>query len=139
MYNFLLRLRLNNSPLDVKVKVQAALETFIMGIYICDKNGNEILGSNTKEEDLPVGPLRSGDTAAFRFSFHLPLRPGGYSLTVAGAESYTSTTCDWIDNVCVFKVLPPPSGKIITALVDVPMVVDLKIQGDRVSDSLLAY
>lgn len=123
--------------LKSSIKVKKSLESFIFGFYVCDKNGNEIIGSNTEEEEVPIGAVNAGDTVEVSFTFNLPLRPGGYSLTVAGAESYTTTTCDWIDNAFVFKVLPPNNGKIVTALIDLPMKVDLAVQGDQVSNSVL--
>lgn len=117
--------------LDVNVRIHSALSGFILGFYICDKNGNEIIGSNTQEEAQPIHKLNAGDKLSIRFTFRLPLRTGGYSLTVAGAENYTSTTCDWIDNITVFKVLPPDDGKLISALVDLPMTVETDITSRR--------
>jgi lipopolysaccharide transport system ATP-binding protein len=107
--------------LIVTVEINSCLDNFIVGFFVCDKNGNEILGSNTREENVPIERLFPGDQVEIGFSFRLPLRPGAYSLTVAGAENIESTTCDWIDNVTVFKVLPPSSGKLITAMFDIPI------------------
>ncbi|MDR9895848.1 Wzt carbohydrate-binding domain-containing protein, partial [Aetokthonos hydrillicola Thurmond2011] len=109
--------------LTVSVKVNTSLQGCIIGFYICDKNGNEILGSNTFEESHPIGKLSAGDRLQIQFKFKLPIRTGSYSLTVAGAESYTAMTFDWIDNAMVFQVLPPDTGKRIHALVDQPMEV----------------
>lgn len=103
------------------VEINSYLDNFILGFYICDKNGNEILGSNTQEENVSVGSLLPGDQLEIGFSFKLPLRPGAYSLTVAGAEGYESITCDWVDDVIVFKVSPPKSGKHIHAMIDIPI------------------
>ncbi|MEO0519793.1 MAG: ABC transporter ATP-binding protein [Cyanobacteria bacterium P01_A01_bin.116] len=108
------------------VRINAPLEDFIVGFFICDKNGNELIGSNTKEERASPGLLNKTDKLSVTFSFRLPLRSGGYSLTVAGAESYTATTSDWLDKVTVFKVQAPENGKSITAPVDIPMEVSAK-------------
>ena len=91
--------------------------------FVCDKNGNEIIGSNTFEENCLIGKLKPGDQLEIQFKFNLPLRTGSYSLTVAGAENYASITFDWIDNAMVFQVLPPDTGKRVHALVDQPMSV----------------
>lgn len=107
----------------INLKAYAPLQSCVVGFYVCDKNGTEIIGSNTFEENLSIGNLRSGDTLEIQFKFRLPLRNGSYSLTVAGTEDYTSVTFDWIDNVIVFQVLPPDTGKRVFALVDQPMVV----------------
>lgn len=112
--------------LEVNLKVYEPLPECIVGFFICDKNGNEIIGSNTFEENHPIGKLEPGDTITISFKFQLPLRPASYSLTVAGAENYAAISFDWIDNAMVFQVLPPDTGKRIHALVDQPMQVDVK-------------
>lgn len=111
--------------LIVDLNVYEPLQGCIVGFYVCDKNGNEIIGSNTFEENCSIGSLAPGDRLNIHFKFNLPLRNGSYSLTVAGAENYTAVTFDWIDNVFVFQVLPPDTGKHIHALVDQPMSVNV--------------
>lgn len=111
--------------LVVDLQVYEPLQGCIVGFYICDKNGNEIIGSNTFEENYLIGKLEPEDRLQVKFKFNLPLRTGSYSLTVAGAENYTTMTFDWIDNAIVFQVLPPDTGKRIHALVDQPMFVDV--------------
>jgi lipopolysaccharide transport system ATP-binding protein len=107
--------------LIVEVKVYQQLQGCIVGFFVCDKNGNELIGSNTIEENQPIGKLSPGTNLLIEFKFKLPLRPSSYSLTVAGAENYTAMTFDWIDNAIVFQVLPPDTGKRIHALVDTPI------------------
>jgi lipopolysaccharide transport system ATP-binding protein len=112
----------------INLKAYETINSCIVGFYVCDKNGNEIIGSNTLEENIKIGKLQSGEQLEIQFKFKLPLRPNSYSLTVAGAESYETLTFDWIDRVIVFQVLPPNTGKNIHALVDHPMVVKVKKQ-----------
>jgi lipopolysaccharide transport system ATP-binding protein len=109
----------------IGLKVYEPLQGCIVGFFVCDKNGNEIIGSNTFEEDLSIGKLEAGEELQIKFRFKLPLRTGSYSLTVAGSENYSSITFDWIDNALVFQVLPPSTGKQIYALVDQPMAVSI--------------
>lgn len=109
--------------LVVDISVYQNLQGCIVGFFACDKNGNELIGSNTIEENQPIGELESGTKLQIEFIFKLPLRPSSYSLTVAGAENYTAMTFDWIDNAIVFQVLPPDTGKRIHALVDTPISV----------------
>ena len=120
--------------LVVDVRFNSRIEDFIVGFFICDKNGNELIGSNTKEEDFEMGSLINIESLEVEFSFRLPLKAGGYSLTVAGAESYTATTSDWLDNVTVFKVLIPENGKFITASVDIPM--EVSVEKEKLSSNL---
>ncbi len=113
------------------VRINVSLEDFIIGFFICDKNGNELIGSNTKEENVSIGSLKDNDKFAVKFSFRLPLKAGSYSLTVAGAESYTTTICDWLDNVTVFQIQMPQSGKFITAAINIPMEVSVERNGNK--------
>lgn len=114
--------------LIVNLKVYEPLQDCIVGFYTCDKNGNEIIGSTTFAENILIGKLKPGDSLTIQFKFKLPLRSGSYNLTVAGAENHTSVPFDWIDNVIVFQVLPPDTGKQIYALVDQPMEVNVSKQ-----------
>ncbi|MDF5715620.1 MAG: ABC transporter ATP-binding protein [Rhizonema sp. NSF051] len=107
----------------VELRVYEPLQGCIVGFFVCDKNGNELIGSNTIEENFPIEKLDPGTQLEIEFKFNLPLRPGSYSFTVAGAENYTAITFDWIDNAIVFQVLPPDTGKRIHALVDTPISV----------------
>jgi lipopolysaccharide transport system ATP-binding protein len=113
--------------LTIALNVYARLQACIIGFYICDKNGNEVIGSNTFEENAPIGSVEAGGSLQVQFKFKLPLRPSSYSLTVAGAESHEGISFDWLDNVIVFQVLPPDSGKRVYALVDQPMTVDVSM------------
>lgn len=108
-----------------ELKVHEPLTRCIVGFYVCDKNGNEIIGSNTFEENFHIGNLEPEDRLQIHFKFRLPLRTGSYSLTVAGSENYEAVTFDWIDNAIVFQVLPPETGKRIHALIDQPMEVNV--------------
>ncbi|MDJ0725095.1 MAG: ABC transporter ATP-binding protein [Prochloraceae cyanobacterium] len=117
----------------VNLRINEPLQGCIVGFHICDKNGNEILGTNTWEENRPIGTLEAGEKLEVKFQFRLPLRTGSYSLTVALAEDRTKVTCDWIDRAIVFQVLPPRTGKTIYALVDQPTKVNITKNGVAVS------
>ncbi|WP_315791825.1 ABC transporter ATP-binding protein [Fischerella sp. JS2] len=114
--------------LILELHVCEVLQACIVGFFICDRNGNELIGSNTFEENSPIGKLEPGEQLKIEFKFRLPLRPGSYSLTVAGAENYTAMSFDWIDNAMVFQVLPPNTGKRIHALVNLPISVQVSPQ-----------
>ncbi len=111
--------------LVMKIKVNEYLENCITGFFVCDKNGTEIIGTNTHEENIKIIKLEKNEEIETQFRFRLPLRPNSYSMTVAVAESYENLTLDWIDNAVVFQILPPITNKRITALVDVNMEVEV--------------
>ncbi|MBW4601976.1 MAG: ABC transporter ATP-binding protein [Calothrix sp. FI2-JRJ7] len=112
--------------LVVEIKANEKLLSCILGFYICDKNGNEIIGTNTFEENIKIEQLEFRQRVVVNFKFKLPLRPASYSLTVAGAENNEALTFDWIDNAMVFQVLPPKTGKQIYALIDHPIDVTIE-------------
>ncbi|WP_310482828.1 ABC transporter ATP-binding protein [Chamaesiphon sp. VAR_48_metabat_403] len=117
--------------LVVSLKAYEVLQGCIVGFYVCDKNGNEIIGSNTFEEGIPIDCLQMGEQLEIQFQFKLPLRPNSYSLTVAGAQNYQDITFDWIDNAIIFQVLPPDTGKNIHVLVDQPTIVKVERQSSE--------
>ncbi len=123
--------------LVVELGVYQQLQGCIIGFFVCDKNGNELIGSNTIEENQPIGKLAQGTKLEIEFIFKLPLRPSSYSLTVAGAENYTAMTFDWIDNAIVFQVLPPDTGKRIHALVDIPISVSVLSKSPQINPTIL--
>ena len=112
--------------LAVNLKAYEPLQSCIIGFFVCDKNGNEVIGSNTFEENLFIENLEAGEVLEILFKFSLPLRANSYSITVAGAENYEALTFDWIDNAIVFQVLPPDTGRRVHALVDQPIEVQAK-------------
>ncbi|MBE9200216.1 MULTISPECIES: ABC transporter ATP-binding protein [unclassified Nodularia (in: cyanobacteria)] len=112
--------------LVIQVRAYVAIKSCIIGFFVCDKNGNELIGSNTLEENIKIDNLETEEKLEISFKFKIPLRPNSYSVTVAGAENYEAVTFDWIDNAIVFQVLPPHTGKRIHALIDQPMMVELK-------------
>lgn len=109
------------ATIRVELQARTDIPELIVGFFICDKNGVEILGTNTQEEGLTVSSLSAGQQVTIEFRLNIPLRPGSYSLTVACAESSLGITADWIENVFVFQVLPSPTGKRIHSLVYQPV------------------
>jgi len=114
--------------LVINLTVYKQMQSCIVGFYICDKNGNPVIGTNTFEENHRIGKLVPRDKLQIRFKFDLPLMTASYSLTVAGSENYQEMTFDWIDNAMILQVLPPATGKHITTLVDLPMQLEVEKQ-----------
>lgn len=109
------------ATIRIKLKASSSVPELIVGFFICNKNGVELLGTNTLEEGLQLKPLSADDQLTVEFRLKIPLRPDAYSLTVACTESMVAVTSDWIENVLVFQVLPPIDGRRIHALVDHPI------------------
>ncbi len=77
----------------------------ILGFYIRDRYGNDLIGINTHEEGKPIGAMKKGDRLVIEFKLKVLLRPGSYS--ISPGLSYHPTEMhylDWIDNGAVFQV-----------------------------------
>ena len=109
--------------LRVHLASYAAMQGCVVGYFVCDKNGNEILGTNTEQEGHLIENIPQDSRFHVDFHFRTPLRRGTYSVTVAVAEDHTAVTSDWIDNALIFQVLPPESGKTICGIVSMPIEV----------------
>jgi ABC-type polysaccharide/polyol phosphate transport system ATPase subunit len=114
------------APVVLRVHVECHEEVpfWILGFFVRDRSGIDVLGTNTYEEGVAVPPRRAGDAFVVDFGLDLPLQPGTYSLTVAlGYRRDSATPFDWIDNARVIEVLPPPGGKVVHAKVGLPVAV----------------
>jgi len=108
--------------LRVHVEFYQDAPTCILGYFVRDKTGTNVIGTNTYEENTAIPPRKSGETVVVDFRYRLPLMPGTYSVTTALAYNrYSATYFDWIDNALVFEVLPPPDGRIIHSKVWLPL------------------
>lgn len=105
----------------VKIRANKFIEDYLVGFQICDKNGNEIVATNTKEEDFSLRHLYPSDEKLVKFRLNLPLKPTSYSLNVAVTENQDQVTSDKIDCVIIFEVLPPANGKKVHGMVDLPV------------------
>jgi ABC-type polysaccharide/polyol phosphate transport system ATPase subunit len=80
----------------------------VLGFVLRDKNGVDVMGTNTAEEGIRLPPRGPGQTLVVDFRQRLPLMPGSYSVTSALAYSRSDPVYyDWVDNAHVFDVLPP--------------------------------
>jgi lipopolysaccharide transport system ATP-binding protein len=106
----------NNSPVEVvsfgeNATFRFHLEYFadvpesILGFFIRDRYGNDLIGINTHEEGNHIGPRKKGDRIAIEFTLPLFLREGSYS--VSPGLSYHPVYpryLDWFDNAAFFQV-----------------------------------
>ena len=108
--------------LRVHVEFYQDVPTSILGYYVRDKTGTNLIGTNTYEENVSIPPRTPGQTIVVDFRHRLPLMAGSYSITTALAYNRSSATYfDWIDNALVFDVLPPDDGRVIHARVWLPL------------------
>ena len=108
--------------LRVHIEFYEDVPTCILGYFVRDRTGTNVIGTNTYEENVPIPPCKSGQTVVVDFRHRLPLMAGTYSVTTALAYNrYSASYFDWIDNALVFEVLPPQHGRIIHSKVWLPL------------------
>jgi len=93
----------------------------ILGFYIRDRYGNDLIGINTHEEESRIGPRSKGDLVRIEFKLPLHLRPDTYSVS-PGLSYHPSERryLDWIDNAAFFSIAPPVKGQRIHGFMWVP-------------------
>ena len=117
-----------NDEATVRVHVEylADVPASIVGFGFRDRNGTELVGTNTFEEGITLPPRTPGSTLVVEFRLRLPLIPGTYSISSAIApDRYTRAYFDWIDNALVVTVSPPPGGKAIHGQVWLPVAISV--------------
>jgi lipopolysaccharide transport system ATP-binding protein len=116
----------DEATLRVHVEYLADVPTSIVGFGFRDRNGTELVGTNTFEEGIALPSRSPGSTLVVEFRLRLPLSPGTYSISSAIApDRYTRAYFDWIDNALVVAVSPPPSGKAIHGQVWLPVAISV--------------
>lgn len=107
-----------------------AHEQVVVGFYVKDRLGAELVGSNTAEEGADLPGFAQGARVSVDFAFRAALRPGHYSVTVAVAYNRRDPVyLDWVDNALVFEVLPAAGGRAVHGLVDLPVAVQVRSAG----------
>lgn len=111
-----------------------AHEQVVVGFYVKDRLGTELVGSNTAEEGQALPGFQAGARASVDFAFRAALKPGHYSVTVAVAYNRRDPVyLDWVDNALVFEVLPASGGRTVHGLVDLPVAVRVHQTGPAAS------
>lgn len=96
----------SNFHLHCEIEFHTDLEFFIVGFYIRDRLGTDLVGINTYQEKISIPTIHAGDTICVDFSFPLWLRPGIYSISPAIAyDQKKMEYMDWIDNAIVFRII----------------------------------
>jgi lipopolysaccharide transport system ATP-binding protein len=91
---------------DVLYKVD--LPSCGLGFYLRDKLGTDVIGVNTFQEFVAVGPVKKGDVVRYEFKLPLRIRPSAYGVSPAAAYNQEELRfLDWIHNAVVIEVVDP--------------------------------
>jgi lipopolysaccharide transport system ATP-binding protein len=80
----------------------------VVGFYIRDRLGTDIIGLNTTQEGTELPEVHAGDVYRYRFTAPIDLKPGYYSLSPSiGYHQDVQQWMDWIENALIFRVVDP--------------------------------
>jgi lipopolysaccharide transport system ATP-binding protein len=78
----------------------------VVGFYIRDRLGTDVVGLNTWQERVELPEAQCGDLLRYTFELPLDLKPGYYSLSPAvGYHQDVQQWMDWIENAIIFRVV----------------------------------
>lgn len=101
--------------LKVGVKVNAPIETLVVGYSIKDRLGQVIFGTNTHQMEKIARDLEVGQFLEFIFWFDANLGVGAYSVAVAlhRDEAHVDKNYEWRDLAILFNVIDGGNRKFI--------------------------
>jgi hypothetical protein len=96
------------SPLTVRMRarVNREVDDAVFGFLVNDSRGVHAYGTNTKEQQVDLGPLRRGELVEVSFAFDCWLGLDQFSVSLA-VHSRDGVSYDWLDGVLFFRVTSP--------------------------------
>lgn len=90
----------------VEVLAHQDIDQWMSGILIRTRKGLDVFGTNSRQENVALPHLRSGQRLTLEFSFRCALARQEYTLTVA-VQGMDGLSLHWIDDVLSFHVSEP--------------------------------
>lgn len=88
----------------VSVRFEREVESPVIGFLIRNRLGIHAYGTNTKEQEIQLGTIRSGEVVSIRFAFRCWLGIDDYSISFA-VHSLEGQAYDWVDGALFFRVV----------------------------------
>jgi len=110
----------------VHVEFLADVPEPILGFLLRDRHGIDLVGINTWAENCPLGRRKAGERLVVDFVISLSIRPGSYSVSPAlSRDPFLPQYLDWVDNACVFEVMPADPRIPIYGMVHFPTAIHI--------------
>jgi homopolymeric O-antigen transport system ATP-binding protein len=78
----------------------------LIGFYMRDRLGTDVIGINTWQERVDLPEVRRGDRLRYSFTLPIDLKPGYYSVSPSVAyHQDIQQWMDWIENALIFRVV----------------------------------
>lgn len=112
---------LGGEPAVIRLRARFArdCEKPMAGILIRNRLGMDVFGTNTKVEEVELGPCRAGETVSVDFRFPCLLAGQEYTLTAA-MQHDDGTSQDWRDDAVGFRVI---NSRLVAGALSVPVEV----------------
>lgn len=93
--------------LEVRVRINRAVDRLVLGFLIKDRLGQAIYGINTHRLDLAIEDAVAGEEIVYRFAFPLNLGRGSYSVStsLSRLDSHLDGNYEWRDLGLMFHVM----------------------------------
>jgi lipopolysaccharide transport system ATP-binding protein len=100
-----------------ELEFHAAIDSPILGFYLRDRMGTDVIGVNTFQEGCPLPAVEPGNRLIVNFRLPLRLRPGHYSINPGlSYNQHEMRYMDWLNNALVFEIVDPQPGRTVFGL-----------------------
>jgi homopolymeric O-antigen transport system ATP-binding protein len=105
-----------------------AVESAILGFYLRDRMGTDVIGVNTYQEKAHLPEVQPGDRVTVDFVLPFRLRPGPYSVNPGLAyNQHEMRYMDWINHALVFEIVDPQPGRTVFGLTHPEVTVETTV------------
>ena len=96
----------DRAQIVIDVEFRSDQPQHLIGFYMRDRLGTDVVGINTWQERYTMPEVRQGDVLRYAFTLPIDLRPGFYSLSPSVAyHQDIQQWMDWIENALLFRVV----------------------------------
>ena len=92
-------------PLSLRIvaRIDRNLDDPVVGFLIKNRHGIHVYGTNTREQQIALGPIDAGEIVEITFAFNCWLGIDQYSISLA-IHSPDGQSYDWLDGAIFFRV-----------------------------------
>jgi lipopolysaccharide transport system ATP-binding protein len=110
------------------LEFSTAVKQPILGFFLRDRLGTDLIGVNTHQEGCPLPAVKPGDQLTVDFVLPLRLRPGAYS--ISPGLSYHQDEMrylDWQDHAFVFEIIDLEPGRTVFGMTHPEVCIEIQV------------
>jgi lipopolysaccharide transport system ATP-binding protein len=110
--------------------------TPILGFYLRDRMGTDLMGINTYQEQSHLPAAQPGDYLTVDFLLPMRIRPGHYSINPGlSYNQHEMRYMDWLNHALVFEVIDSQAGRTVFGLMHPEVKVEVRRQETMLADT----